>query len=185
MPAFVSKLEKHLAANPQDVDVAGRLADVYVSQKRFGEAIRLADATRAAVGDDADLLYAVAQLYTLLNQKQTAEDVLATVIKLDPENAGANNDLGYSWADDGRYLPRAEAMIRRAVSVEPDNQSFLDSLGWVLYKRGKFDQAKVALEKAIGPPAGLPRSRRAGSSGRRALPVCTTAPPRQSSGSGR
>ena len=153
MPTFVSKLELHLASHPQDVDVAGRLANVYVSQKRVGEAIRLVDATRAAVSKDADLLYAVAQLYTLLNQKQSAEDTLAAVIRLDPENAGANNDLGYSWADDGKHLGRAEQLIRTAVSVEPDNQSFLDSLGWVLYKRGKFDQAKVALEQAIGPAA--------------------------------
>jgi Tfp pilus assembly protein PilF len=42
-------------------------------------------------------------------------------------------------------------MIRIAVDAEPDNESFLDSLGWVLYKRARFDEAKVYFEKAIAP----------------------------------
>jgi Tfp pilus assembly protein PilF len=42
-------------------------------------------------------------------------------------------------------------MIRIAVDAEPDNESFLDSLGWVLYKRAHFDEARVYFERAIAP----------------------------------
>jgi Tfp pilus assembly protein PilF len=42
-------------------------------------------------------------------------------------------------------------MIRHAVEFEPDNAAYLDSLGWVLYKRGHFDQARGYLEKAVEP----------------------------------
>ena len=50
-------------------------------------------------------------------------------------------------------LPQAESLIRQAVAAEPANLSFLDSLGWVLYKRGKFREAKPNLERAAADVA--------------------------------
>ena len=58
-----------------------------------------------------------------------------------PDDAGVNNDLGYLYADQGKNLEKAEAMIRKAVQEEPDNGAYLDSLGWVLFKRGKVKEA--------------------------------------------
>jgi Tfp pilus assembly protein PilF len=97
------------------------------------------------------LLYVLSEGYSELGQKQTAEDVLQQVISMKPGHPGACNDLGFEWADQGKNLVRAEAMIRVAVAAEPDNGSFLDSLGWVLYKRGKFDEARKYLQQAIAP----------------------------------
>ena len=59
-----------------------------------------------------------------------------------------NNDLGYLYADRGKDLEKAEAMIRKAVDEEPENGSYLDSLGWVLFKRGKVKEAVEPLVKA-------------------------------------
>ena len=66
-----------------------------------------------------------------------------------PDEAGVNNDLGYLYAEQGKNLEKAEAMIRKAVEQEPDNFAYLDSLGWVLFKRGKAKEAVDPLEKAI------------------------------------
>jgi Tfp pilus assembly protein PilF len=52
------------------------------------------------------------------------------------------------WADDGRNLAEAETMIRLAVNAEPDNAAYLDSLGWVLYKRGRFEESHRHLAEA-------------------------------------
>jgi tetratricopeptide (TPR) repeat protein len=150
---LINKLEDQRAGHPRDTDVVARLVLLYTQQKRNAEASRLLDSTRSAVADDADLLYSLASLYEELNQKQTAEDVLQQVVQLDPTHAGACNDLGFDWADQGKNLARAEVLIRAAVTAEPDNESFLDSLGWVLYKRGKFDEARQYLQQAIGPAA--------------------------------
>ena len=65
---------------------------------------------------------------------------------MDPRHAAASNDLGYTWADEGKNLDGAERLVRVAVDAEPDNQSFLDSLGWVLYKRSKFSEAQTYFE---------------------------------------
>jgi tetratricopeptide (TPR) repeat protein len=148
---FIAKLEDYRAKHRSDTEVVAKLVATYAGQKRMAEAIRVLDDTRLAVGNDPDLLYGVAQLYAGVGEKKTAEDVLQQVIRLDPAHAGACNDLGFSWADEGKNLERAETLIRVAVTAEPDNQSFLDSLGWVLYKRGQFNEARQYLEQAIDP----------------------------------
>jgi tetratricopeptide (TPR) repeat protein len=73
---------------------------------------------------------------------QKAADLLRKSIALDPTNsAEACNYLGYMWADHNMNLDEAETMIRRALEMEPNNASYLDSLGWVEFRKGKFDQA--------------------------------------------
>ncbi len=71
-----------------------------------------------------------------------AADLLRKSIALDPSNsAEACNYLGYMWADHNMNLDEAETMIKRALEMEPNNASYLDSLGWVEFRKGKFDHA--------------------------------------------
>ncbi|MDA7528086.1 tetratricopeptide repeat protein, partial [bacterium] len=59
-----------------------------------------------------------------------------------------NNDLGYLWADQGKNLDKAQGMIEKALEAEPENPAYLDSLGWVLFKQGKFEEAAEKLTTA-------------------------------------
>ena len=102
---------------------------------------------------DPDVLYDLSSLYLQNDQKDIAKDVLRQVLAIDPAHAGAANDLGYFLAEQGQSLTEAEALIRRAVEAEPFNSSFLDSMGWVLYKLGRFAEAQKFLERAAGPDA--------------------------------
>jgi len=78
-----------------------------------------------------------------------AGDLLRKSIALDPENsAEACNYLGYMWADHNMNLEEAETMIRRAMQSEPNNASYLDSLGWVEFRKGQFDRALDDLLRA-------------------------------------
>jgi tetratricopeptide (TPR) repeat protein len=77
------------------------------------------------------------------------ESELEILFERAPDDAGFNNDLGYLYADQGKKLEQAEAMIRKAVEDEPENAAYLDSLGWVLFKRGKTKEAVEPLEKAV------------------------------------
>jgi tetratricopeptide (TPR) repeat protein len=149
LDAFVSRLRARLDARPADVAAAAQLSEILTARRKLPEAARVLDATRAAVADDPDLLYEVAHLYERVEQKSTTSQVLRDVLRLDPGHASAANDLGYTLADEGRELERAEALTRKAVGADPANPSFLDSLGWVLYKRGKFDEARQALARAV------------------------------------
>jgi tetratricopeptide (TPR) repeat protein len=79
-----------------------------------------------------------------------AADLLRRSIALDPANAAeAYNYLGYMWADLGMHLDEAREMIQRALETDPNNGSYLDSLGWVEFRQGKFDQALGDLLRAV------------------------------------
>jgi predicted Zn-dependent protease len=65
-----------------------------------------------------------------------------------PEDPNLQNALGYTLADHGLELPRAEGLIRRALGVMPDNPEVLDSLGWVRLRRGDPRGAAPMLERA-------------------------------------
>ena len=158
--SFVALLEARVVQQPGDLLAVSRLVSQYLLQKRTGEAVRLIDNARTAVAHDGDQLYYVAHLYDLTampgdvpaNGALTpTEQTLQMALKVDPNNAGASNDLGYEWADEGKHLIDAESLIRRAIELEPDNGAYLDSLGWVLYKRGRFDESKQYLQKAAEP----------------------------------
>jgi tetratricopeptide (TPR) repeat protein len=148
---LLDSLEAERQRHPNNRMAVEALVELYASQDRMADAAKVVDAARAAVATDPELLYYIAHLYQRINQPDTSNDVLVDVLKLDPTNPQAGNDLGYSWADKGENLEKAESLIRLAVNAEPDNPSYLDSLGWVLYKRSKFQDAVKLLEQACEP----------------------------------
>ncbi len=78
-----------------------------------------------------------------------AEEWLQQVLDEYPDDVGANNDLGFLWADENKHLDRALKMIAAAVAAEPENRAYRDSLGWVFYRLGRFPEAVAELEKAV------------------------------------
>lgn len=79
-----------------------------------------------------------------------ALESLELAYRMNPLDVNACNSLGYSWADAGVRLDEAEELIRYAVAQNPRNYAYLDSMGWVLYKRGDFAGARYWLELARG-----------------------------------
>lgn len=92
--------------------------------------------------------FSLSAIYVLKGEMEKGEGILQDVLKKDPDNLQANNDLGYLWADQGKNLDQALAMIQKALAKEPDNAAYLDSLGWVLFKLGQTEEAVKKLEQA-------------------------------------
>src|SRR5262249_57855277 len=65
-----------------------------------------------------------------------------------PNNAIALNYLGYMLAERGERLGESVDYLKRALAIDPDNGSYLDSIGWAYYKDGKLDLALDNLKKA-------------------------------------
>jgi len=65
-----------------------------------------------------------------------------------PNDAATQNYLGYMWADRGVQLERAREMLEKAVSREPRNAAYLDSLGWAYFRLGQMDAAEKKLREA-------------------------------------
>lgn len=79
-----------------------------------------------------------------------AAELFKRAIDLDPADAAqAYNYLGFMWADQNRHLAEAEDYIKRALAAEPENGAYLDSLGWLHFRQGKYDQALAELLSAV------------------------------------
>ena len=78
-----------------------------------------------------------------------AADLFRKSIAVDPANAAdAYNYLAYMWAEHNAHLEEAEQMIKLALQAEPNNGAYIDTLGWLEFRQGKFDQALSDLLRA-------------------------------------
>lgn len=111
--------------------------------------------------------YILSSVYVDLKLVDKAVEQLRTLLEKRPDNAGFHNDLGYILADNGRNLDEAEALVRKALELDAaerkklreqeiigddedkDNAAYLDSLGWVLFKKGRHAEAKKYLLEAV------------------------------------
>jgi len=71
------------------------------------------------------------------------------VIAIDPQDAQALNYLGYTYVELDKNLEEAERLIRKAIELQPKDGYITDSLGWLFYKKGQFQEALATLEKAV------------------------------------
>jgi tetratricopeptide (TPR) repeat protein len=115
---------------------------------RLPEAIDLlVEALQARPRDEA-LLYLLGAAYDRSGDIDRTITQMRAVLAVNPEHAEAMNYIGYTLAEAGRNLDEAEELLLRALALRPDNGAFMDSLGWIYYRRGDHEKAVVTLEKA-------------------------------------
>lgn len=91
---------------------------------------------------DADFFFSYGVAAEQAGRFVKAAELLKKSIELDPANSARScNYLGYMWADRGENLEEAEQLVRRALAADPDNGAYLDSLGWTLFRQGRFEDA--------------------------------------------
>lgn len=71
------------------------------------------------------------------------------LLKIDPENDEALNNYSYFLSVREEQLEQAEIYIKNVIKRQPNNATFLDTYGWVLFKLNKYKESKIQLEKAI------------------------------------
>lgn len=101
-------------------------------------------------GYESAKVYA-ALAYAVYAQNKTAPAIayLEKALKIDPENANAQNSLGFILAENGIQLDIALEHCRKAVQRYPQNASYLDSLALVYRRRGELQQSKLLYEQAV------------------------------------
>ena len=100
-------------------------------------------------GDDRDLIFTRAAALERLDQVEESEALFWQLVETEPNDANAANYLGYMWADREVRLDEALELIARAVSLDPENSAYLDSLGWVHYRLGDLAEAERWLRRAV------------------------------------
>ena len=96
--------------------------------------------------------YEICYQYALLLHRQKRHEealkILEEGLKDNPNHALSCNFIGYLLLTMNRPANEALIYIEKAVSMEPENPAFLDSMGWALYKKGNFQEARLYLEQA-------------------------------------
>jgi tetratricopeptide (TPR) repeat protein len=123
-------------------------AQVLRDQKQWAEAYELLVAGLRKEPDDTTLMYELAMVAERLNRFDDMEALLRRVIALKPESQHAHNALGYSLADRNVRLAEALGLVRQAVTLAPHDPFIMDSLGWVEFRLGHYDEALKLLRRS-------------------------------------
>ena len=142
-------LDEHAAKERSEMlDVEFAKAALLDDIGRTTEAIALLQLALERFPDHPGVRYQIALIQDKAGMQRESVRSFESLLKDRPEDASLLNALGYSLADRNQKLPRAESMIRKALEASPDNPAFLDSLGWVRFRRGDIPGALPHLERA-------------------------------------
>ncbi len=109
---------------------------------------RLTEALQVYV-DNIDLLFARSLVNDRRGDLARVEEDLRRIIELEPANATALNQLGYTLADRTDRYAEALALLERAIAADPEDPAIIDSLAWAQYKLGRYEEALANLERAF------------------------------------
>lgn len=123
-------------------------AEAYITAGQYESAIAVLRDAQRTKPDDVDLQFELGSAYERSGDKAGAEKLFLQLLEKHPEHTGTLNYLGYMWAESGTNLDRAADMLNRAVTQEPHNGAYIDSLGWVYFRQGKLDLAEKYLTDA-------------------------------------
>ncbi len=108
----------------------------------------LADIALEENPKDLELRYARAMIRERLGLIAEMEEDLRNIIDEHPDNSIALNALGYTLADRTNRLDEAYQLISKALQLDPENPAILDSMGWILYRLNKPEEALEYLRRA-------------------------------------
>jgi predicted Zn-dependent protease len=143
----------------REAEKYGDAADAYLEAiERLGKSKKLEDEQKKTF--EKEMRYRLSGIYVDIKQIDKGAEQLEILMKDDPDNPTFLNDLGFIWADHDMKLDESEKLIRKALDKDReqrkkledlpkeedvDNPAYLDSLGWVLFKKKEYKEAKKYL----------------------------------------
>jgi len=124
------------------------LAQMYADTKRGADAVKVLQDAQAKFPGDTTIGFELGAVLDKQKKFADAEAAFRQILRKEPDNAPVLNYIGYMLADRGERLSESVDLLKKALAIEPDNGSYLDSLGWAYYKADKLDLAQANLERA-------------------------------------
>jgi tetratricopeptide (TPR) repeat protein len=147
----ITQAKALLKGAPEDRPVYVALGQINSRLKRWKEAEENLDKALqlSSKQEDKDYVrFLLASAYERQKKFEPAEQMFRTLLKDDPNNAMVLNYLGYMLADRGTRLDEALNYLKKAIQLDPQNGSYLDSIGWAYFKLGNYDLAEENLRRA-------------------------------------
>jgi tetratricopeptide (TPR) repeat protein len=144
----IALLEDAVKKHADDPVAYISLAQGYSEADRHDQAVKVLQEAQAKFPTDDSIAFELGTVFDKAKKFADAESAFKSVLARDPENATALNYLGYMLAERGERLDESVEYLKKALTIEPDNGSFLDSLGWAYFKSDKLDLAETNLKRA-------------------------------------
>ena len=142
-------LQKAVQANPNFIPAYELLASAYYSENKIPEAIRQLDAEQSAHPGDPRPLLIEGMMYERMKDYSKSREAYEKVLTLDPNSLVALNNLAVLYVDQLNDFDKAYEFAQKARASQPGNDAIADTLGWVLYKRGEYQQALPLLQESV------------------------------------
>lgn len=137
---------------PQDPLILYFLGSAYLSDEQYQEAVdHLTEASTLPARSPlkANIYGSLADTYVALEQWDDAFDYYQQAVDLDTQNPNIYNNYAHYLSQQQKDLSKAQELAQQAVTLDPQNASYLDTLGWIYYQQGEFEKAEQSLQKAI------------------------------------
>lgn len=148
--ATLNRLRKMLDHYPQHTEELTLLAaEVLRKTAQYQEGMALLNRAITTLPDSNDLRYSRSLFAEQLGNLSLVESDLRYILAKEPDNAAALNALGYTLANHTDRLDEAEALVKKALAVEPEDAAIIDSYGWIQFRRGNIEEAVTHLDRAF------------------------------------
>ena len=151
--AAAEAMQQLAKAYPDTPAVHAKLGDTLRRLERFEEAVKAYDAALALQGDPQPehwfSYFARGISHERVDNWPAAEADFRMALELRPNQPQVMNYLGYSLVEKNMKLDEALELIEAAAIARPESGHILDSLGWVLYRLGRYDEAVGPMESAV------------------------------------
>jgi tetratricopeptide (TPR) repeat protein len=144
----IALLEDAVKKHAEDPTAYVALAELYADTDRGAEAVKVLQDAQTKFPSDNAIVFELGAVYDKQKKFADAEAAFHQVLGRDPENAPALNYLGYMLAERGERLDESVNYLKKALQIEPENGSYLDSLGWAYFKADKLNLAEDNLRRA-------------------------------------
>ena len=142
-------IEKAISIDQQNATLYHSLALAFMGDNQIDQAIiKMQKAIEIDKSKDS-YYFELGALLERTGEFERAIKYLKQSIDLNPMHSNAHNFLGYMYATHGKSLDKALGHLNKALSIQPKNGYFLDSLGWIYFKKGESEKALSQLKKAL------------------------------------
>ena len=146
-------MRDYVAAEPKSMHAHSLLMESAYALEDYGRVLEQCQAMIDLQPDDTSnvvsCLAVTGDVYHTLGQTRKAYKAYEKALKLDPQYCPVLNNYAYYLSLQKRRLAKAEKMSRVTVDLNPDNPTYLDTYGWILYLRGKAKEAKPYFKHAM------------------------------------
>jgi len=143
-----AELQKTLQLDPNLSNAYDLLVQTYLATNRLPQAVNQLQAQLSKTPNNASAIMTLALLYERTNDFPKARDAYERLISIDPNFISALNNLAYLYADRLNDLDKAYDLARKARELQRDDPAVADTFGWVLFKRGEYQQALAILQES-------------------------------------